>query len=114
MASKFLLGGASSLKDEPWAQWTVKFGWPAQGVFPSGTDGSHVNQVNRAHNKDIIATADDWGLVNLYRWPCLQGGQAKGFRLHSEHVVRVQFTGDNSKVFSVGGYDQTLAQWKVL
>lgn len=89
-------------------------GWPVQGVFPPGTDGSHVNGVDRSHGKDIFAVADDYGLVNLYRNPCLNGAKANSYRGHSEHVVRVMFDKHDSRLFSVGGYDRTVMQWKVL
>lgn len=42
-----------------------------QGVFPPGTDGSHVNAVDRSKSGQLIVTGDDWGLVSLYRNPCL-------------------------------------------
>ena len=109
----YILGGASQLKDEPWATFTCKLGWPVQGVFPSGTDGSHINGVDRSKAKDLIATGDDWGLVNIYRNPCLTGAKPNSYKGHSEHVVRVRFDKSDTRLYSIGGYDRTLMQWRV-
>jgi len=105
--------GATALRDEQWATFTVKLGWPVQGVFPSGTDGSHINGVDRSKSNDLIATADDYGLVNIYRNPCLQSAKANSYRGHSEHVVRVRFDNQDTRLYSIGGYDRTIMQWKI-
>ena len=44
------------------------------GIFPI-PDGSHVNGVDRSKSKKIIASGDDWGLVNIYRNPVGQGAK---------------------------------------
>ena len=59
-----------------------------------------------------MATGDDYGLVNLFRDPVIKG-KPRCYRGHSEHVVRVKFScGDDARLYSIGGYDQTLMQWK--
>ena len=110
----FPIGGATELRDEKWASFTVKLGWPVQGVFPPGTDGSHVNGVDRSKACDVFASADDYGLVNLYRNPCLEGAKANSYRGHSEHVVRVRFDNSDQRLYSIGGYDRTIMQWRVI
>lgn len=60
-----------------------------QGIFPPATDGSHINGVARNNGKDLIATGDDWGFVNLYKNPNVKGSKFKSYRAHSSHVVRV-------------------------
>lgn len=37
--------GASNTIETQWATQTTKLGWSVQGIFPSGTDGSHINNV---------------------------------------------------------------------
>jgi len=105
--------GATQLKDERWATYTVKLGWWVQGVFPPACDGSHVNGLDRSKDEKIIVTADDWGLVNLYKNPCMKGGKANSYRAHSSHVVRALFDQGDTYLYSVGGYDKTLMMWKV-
>ena len=43
-----------------------------QGIYPHGTDGSHINGVCVDKSSKLIATGDDYGLVNIYRDPCLE------------------------------------------
>ena len=55
-----------------------------------------------------MATADDYGLVNIFRNPARSGCQPISLRGHSEHVVRVKFHMNDEYMLSVGGYDQTI------
>ena len=107
-----LKSGASQLKDEKWATYSVKLGWYVQGIFPRATSGDHVNGVDRNHGEDVFATGDDWGLVNLYRSPALKGAKPIAFRAHSSHVVRVMFDKNDEYLYSTGGYDKTMMMWK--
>ena len=104
--------GASNTKGTEWATNTAKYGWLVEGIFPSGTDGTHINGVEFSEDGTLIATGDDYGLVNIFRNPCRTGGKPISLRGHSEHVVRVKFHKNDSYLFSVGGYDQTLMQFK--
>ena len=104
--------GRSNTTGVEWATKTCKFQWEAQGIYPKGTDGTHINSVAGSGDRQLLATGDDFGLVNLFRDPCRNGGLPRSLRGHSEHVVRVKFGAGDSKLFSIGGYDQTLMQWQ--
>ena len=39
-------GGASATTSTTWANHTVKFGWFVEGIYPAGTDGTHINIVD--------------------------------------------------------------------
>lgn len=106
--------GASNTTGTMWASQHCKFGWLVDGVFPKETDGTHINGVDMDETGALIATGDDYGLVNVFRNPCRKGSIPNSYRGHSEHVVRVKFgRGDlNGWMFSIGGYDQTMMQWK--
>jgi WD40 repeat protein len=104
--------GASGNKGTDWANNTTKYSWSVEGVIPSGCDGTHINGVEWSHDKTLIATGDDWGLVNVFRNPARCGHKPKTLRGHSEHVVRVRFSDDDTYLYSIGGYDQTVMQWK--
>lgn len=41
------------------------------GIWPDGADGTDVNSVDRSKGKQLVATGDDFGNVNLYRYPCV-------------------------------------------
>ena len=104
--------GATNTVETEWATSHAKYGWLVDGIFPSGTDGTHINSVDFSKDHSLIATGDDYGLVNIFRNPCRGGHKPISLRGHSEHVVRVLFHKNDSYLFSVGGYDQTLMQWK--
>ena len=72
--------GATNTKDTEWQSQYTKIGWSVTGVFPKGTSGNHVNGVCMSADGKLIATGDDWGLVNIYRNPCREGSQPKSFR----------------------------------
>lgn len=76
-------------------------------------DGSDINHCALSKDGAILATGDDWGGVNFYNYPVRSNNsKSQTYRAHSEHVVRVGFGYDDAMFFSVGGYDQTLMQWK--
>jgi len=104
--------GRSNTTGTVWATQTVKFGWHVEGIYPKGTDGTHINGVCGSHDGQLLVTADDYGLVCLFRDPCRPKHQPRCFRGHSEHVVRACFSPDDGHIFSIGGLDQTLMQWK--
>ena len=57
----------------------------------------------------MIATGDDYGLVNIFRNPVRSNKhEARSYRGHSEHVTRVLFMNNGEHLFSVGGMDQTV------
>lgn len=86
-----------------------------QGIYPHGTDSNHINGVAREPQRKLIATGDDYGFVNVYRDPCLEDFcTGRSYRGHSEHVLRVEFAADGKYLLSLGGYDQTLIQWRLV
>lgn len=42
-------------------------GWPVQGIWAAGMDGSDINAVARSHSGHLLASSDDLGKVNLFR-----------------------------------------------
>ena len=42
------------------------------GIWPEGADGTDVNACARSHKQHLVASADDFGKVNLYSYPCCQ------------------------------------------
>jgi echinoderm microtubule-associated protein-like 6 len=53
-----------SQRDQTWASWTSVLGFPVMGIWPSYTDGTDVNAVNRSPCGQYVLTADDSGLVS--------------------------------------------------
>ena len=100
-------------KDIEWNSFNCKLTWQTQGVFPHNAPPDIVNCWAYDTNADIFATGDDNGRVNIYNNPCLVDfNKERTFRGHSGHVGRIAFTPDGEYMFSVGGYDHTVIQWK--
>jgi len=104
--------GASNTVETKWATSSAKYGWLVSGIFPAGTDGTHINHVDFSSDGQLIVTGDDYGLVNVWRNPAVGGCHPVSLRGHSEHVVRTYFTPSGDHIISVGGYDKTIMQWK--
>lgn len=105
--------GMNKTKEKEWASISIKKGWDVEGTKPSSEDGSHINGLDVSQDKKLIATSDDFGLLNVFRYPCMSiKHKARSYTGHSEHVVRTKFTPQADRIFTVGGFDKTLIQWK--
>ena len=105
--------GASRLRNERWASWSCSIGWPVQGIWPAFSNGSDINAVRRANSGKVVATADDFGKVKLFKYPCIKGGSAfNAYSGHSSHVTNVDFIGN--RLISTGGMDKAVVQWRYL
>jgi len=110
---EFDADGMNSTKGFIWSSFSCKKGWDVEGIKPLSEDGSHINGVNVSKDMKLIATADDFGLLNVYRYPSLSvKHKARSYAGHSEHVVRSIFTPEADKIFTIGGYDKAVIQWR--
>ena len=60
-----------AVKGENWYTWTCHRGWPVEGMWQLSVDFTDINSVDRSHNEELLATADDFGDVRLFRYPCM-------------------------------------------
>ena len=58
-------------RDASWETYTCTLGFPVMGIWPSGSDGTDVNALDRSKSQKYVATADDLGLVKLFNYPCV-------------------------------------------
>jgi microtubule-associated protein-like 6 len=106
---------ASELKDVKWDTWTSTLGWPVQGIWTDKSmDGSDINSVSRSNSGHLCATSDDFGKVNLFRYPCdyKDGALPIIYSGHSSHVTKVRWTAGDDCVISCGGNDKCIMQWR--
>ena len=115
-------GGGSALKNADWFTWTCVIGFPVQEIWRGTEDGTDVNAVDRSHgeikdkdgNYRIIARADDFGKVSVYKYPIVvKDQQYNEFPGHSSHVTSCRFSTQDEYLYSTGGEDQCVFQWKV-
>ena len=88
-------------------------GFPVKGIWPPGSDFTDVNSVCRSHSQSILATADDFGLVKLFKYPCVVDHALYNQYLgHSSHVTKIKFSANDQFVVSAGGNDKTVIVWE--
>ncbi|XP_062595219.1 echinoderm microtubule-associated protein-like 2 isoform X4 [Saccostrea cucullata] len=105
----------SAVRDLEWASGNCTLTFNAAGVWPEGADGTDVNNVCRSNNGKVLASADDFGKVNLYQYPCYHPRAKKHcYNGHSSHVTNVSFLFDDSRLLSTGGRDMSIMQWQVV
>jgi microtubule-associated protein-like 6 len=103
---------ASGTRDMQYATFTSLLGFPVQGIWPS-PDYTDVNSVCRSESQEILATAEDSGLVKLFRYPCTtEKASANEYAGHSSHVTKVKFTKSDKFCVTTGGNDKTLLFWE--
>ncbi len=104
---------ASELKDVSWDSWTCTLGWPVQGVWVTGMDGSDINTVARSSSGHLVATGDDFGKIRLFRYPSIQNhAHSLAYSGHSSHVMNVKWSAADECLISCGGNDKCIMQWK--
>ncbi|EGG16333.1 hypothetical protein DFA_09363 [Cavenderia fasciculata] len=103
-----------TLKDTEWATWSCKLGWPVQGIWSKGEDGSDINSVYRSNSQDLLVTGDDTFNVNLFKYPVNNENTNKRiYKGHSSHVTSVMFSKDDKYIVTTGSGDRTIIIWSV-
>jgi len=103
----------SEVADVKWANWNCFLGWPVQGIWTGAGDGTDINSVDRSPDQVALAAGDDFGKVRLFKYPSLgPNAPMKEYPGHSSFVTNVRFSKDGTKLFSCGGNDTGVFQWK--
>uniref|UniRef100_A0A8D3BEQ0 HELP domain-containing protein n=1 Tax=Scophthalmus maximus TaxID=52904 RepID=A0A8D3BEQ0_SCOMX len=103
-----------TVRNLEWATYTCTLAFNSFGVWPDGADGTDINAVCRSHDGSLLASADDFGKVHLFSFPCSQPrAPSHEYGGHSSHVTNVAFLHDDSHLISTGGKDTSVLQWVV-
>ena len=110
---------------------TSKAAFEAVGLWTAGDDGSDINGVARSCPRApphpaaadeggagapvaLIAAAADGGDVRLAAAPCvMRSATVERHVAHASHVAAVCFACNGGRLFSAGGADGTVMQWRV-
>uniref|UniRef100_UPI003AAE605C echinoderm microtubule-associated protein-like 6 n=1 Tax=Centroberyx gerrardi TaxID=166262 RepID=UPI003AAE605C len=111
--------GKSLTKEEAkgvhWMTWTGVVGSEVNGIWPKYSTVTDVNSVDANYSSGVLVTGDDFGLVKLFRFPCLKkAAKFKKYIGHSAHVTNVRWSSDLQWVISTGGADHAVFQWRFL
>uniref|UniRef100_A0A4W6CY70 EMAP like 2 n=1 Tax=Lates calcarifer TaxID=8187 RepID=A0A4W6CY70_LATCA len=103
-----------TVRNLEWATHTCTLAFNTFGIWPDGADGTDINAVCRSHDGSLLASADDFGKVHLFSFPCSQPrAPSHEYGGHSSHVTNVAFLHDDSHLISTGGKDTSILQWVV-
>ncbi|KAE8294969.1 Echinoderm microtubule-associated protein-like 1 [Larimichthys crocea] len=103
-----------TVRNQEWATSTCTLSFNTFGIWPDGADGTDINAVCRSHDGSLLTSADDFGKVHLFSFPCCQPrAPSHEYGGHSSHVTNVAFLHDNSHLISTGGKDTSILQWVV-
>ncbi|XP_004867200.2 echinoderm microtubule-associated protein-like 2 isoform X2 [Heterocephalus glaber] len=106
---------ADAVRNVEWATATCVLGFGVFGIWSEGADGTDINAVARSHNGKLLASADDFGKVHLFSYPCCQPrALSHKYGGHSSHVTNVAFLWDDSAALTTGGKDTSVLQWRVV
>ena len=104
-----------SPKDAAWATHTSPINEQAPGIWPLGSDGTDINATAVSNAGGVIVVGDDFSRVNIHPFPCPpEGTKPLRYKGHASFVQNVTFLADDSRVVSVGGFDKTVAIWRVV
>jgi len=113
----FRIKKTSSCRDVAFSPHTLPLGWHTRGIWDPDYEQNDVNSVCSSGEGTHMVLGDDFGNVKLMRFPCLTShpsGCAGCVRYwgHSSHVTCVRFSSDDQWVFSTGGADSSIFQWR--
>uniref|UniRef100_A0A673H1Y5 Echinoderm microtubule-associated protein-like 6 n=1 Tax=Sinocyclocheilus rhinocerous TaxID=307959 RepID=A0A673H1Y5_9TELE len=98
-----------------WMTWTCVLGPEVNGIWPKYSNVNDINSVDANYSSAVLVTGDDFGLVKLFRFPCLKkAAKFKKYIGHSAHVTNVRWSHDLQWVLSTGGADHSVLQWRFL
>uniref|UniRef100_A0A4W6CXB8 EMAP like 2 n=1 Tax=Lates calcarifer TaxID=8187 RepID=A0A4W6CXB8_LATCA len=98
-----------TVRNLEWATHTCTLAFNTFGIWPDGADGTDINAVCRSHDGSLLASADDFGKVHLFSFPCSQPrAPSHEYGGHSSHVTNVAFLHDDSHLISTGGKDTSI------
>eukprot|EP01035_Chromulina_nebulosa_P020968 gene20968-27173_t len=104
------------VKDAWWSTWTIPIGWPVQGLWSNNDDNVEITAVARSHSYNdipVLATADEFGRVRIYNYPCLvDGAPDKCYRGHSNNITNLKFSYDDAYCITIGATDKSIYIWK--
>ena len=103
------------LSKEKWATWSALTGWASQGLWAESNEGIFVTSVTRSPNGNLIASADEFGSLKIFRNPSTDPkSNFVKVSAHSASIGNIRFSNDSLDLFSICDYDRSLIKWKII
>ncbi|OAF70064.1 hypothetical protein A3Q56_02173 [Intoshia linei] len=105
---------AKDIENRSWNSWTCVLGTNITGIWPKRCDVTDINAAAVSNSNTFIATADDFGYVKVFPFPCQEKNtnNFKQYEAHSAHVTNLRWTFDDKYLISVGGADTSVILWE--
>lgn len=107
----------SNVSDIRWKTNTCVLGFNIMGIWKPYSDGTDINAVDVSKEAELVATADDFGKLNILRYPSVvKSAPCKSYNGHTSHAMNVKFLNrkdSNLCIATVGGKDSTVILWCV-
>lgn len=108
------LQAPKTIKTVQWETQSCPNAYHTQGIWSSFVDRAEFNMTCKSNAQDILAAVDTYGRVRVTNYPCLDKDpcfyQCYG---HAKDVRNVQIACDDSRLFTTGGTDGSVFQWKI-
>lgn len=114
-AEKGELQTPKSVKEMQWETNSCVYSYATQGLWGPYDDKTYNNATCRSHARDLIAAVDNYGRIRIVNAPCVS--EDPNFILCNGHAAEAQnccFSCDDSMLFTTGGTDGTVCQWKII
>jgi hypothetical protein len=106
---------AGQQRDKAWSSSSCHLSWTTQGLVPQGGNWASITSVDRSKDLQLLVAGRWGGEISLGRCPVLQGSKRVhgGVKHGCGAVGGVRFSCSGHYVWSVGGRDMALLQWRV-
>ena len=107
---------ASRLRDQTWSTQNCTMGWGVQGIWSPQIEGTDMTACEcnlfRGDDGTIIVAADNYGRINMYRYPCTSAFSAsKRYRVSANPITRMRFAAGDSALITLAGIDKGIFQF---
>lgn len=102
------------MKEVLWETNGCVYSYPTQGCWGPVENGVYITKAARSNARDLLCTVDNYGKLKFFNTPAIKSNpnyiQCNG---HGPDVQNVKFSCDDSYVFTSGGTDGCIMQWRV-
>lgn len=103
-----------NVKITQWDTNSCVYSYGTQGVWSKLEGAAYINSACKSNAQDFLFIGDTYGMIRVYQFPCISN---KANPLicygHAKEVMNCKISCDDERLFTSGGKDGTVMQWKV-
>jgi len=110
-----IVGKGKMNRDVKWDTWTLPVGWPVTGIWKGCYKNGDINCLDSSPEHSLCAIGDNFGRIKLFEYPCSKFNASYNTSIgHSSKVSNLKFSKNGDYLYSVGGNDKSVLQWRVI